>query len=33
MNPFGPQPDVKGAELGEVAWQILAVELGQGKID
>jgi 2-haloacid dehalogenase len=33
MNPFGPQPDVKGADLGEVARQILAVELGQGKID
>ena len=33
MNPFGPQPDVKGADLGEVAEQILAVELGQGKID
>ena len=30
MNPFGPQPDVKGADLGEVAEQILAVELGQG---
>jgi 2-haloacid dehalogenase len=30
MNPFGPQPDVKGAGLGEVAEQILAVELGQG---
>ena len=30
MNPFGPQPDVKGADLGEVAEQILAVELGPG---
>jgi 2-haloacid dehalogenase len=30
MNPFGPQPDVKGADLGEVAEKILAVELGQG---
>lgn len=30
MNPFGPQPDIKGADLGEVAEQILAVELGQG---
>lgn len=30
MNPFGPQPDVKGADLGEVADKILAVELGQG---
>jgi 2-haloacid dehalogenase len=30
MNPFGPQPDIKGADLGEVAEQILTVELGQG---
>ncbi len=30
MNPFGPQPDVRGAELGEVAEKILAIELGQG---
>jgi 2-haloacid dehalogenase len=30
MNPFGPQPDVKGADLGEVAEKILAVELGEG---
>ena len=30
MNPFGPQPDVKGLDLGEVAEQILAIELGQG---
>jgi 2-haloacid dehalogenase len=30
MNPFGPQPDVKGADLGEVAEKILAVELEQG---
>jgi 2-haloacid dehalogenase len=30
MNPFGPQPDMKGADLGEVAEQILAAELGQG---
>ena len=29
MNPFGPQPDVKGADLNEVAEKILAVELGQ----
>ena len=29
MNPFGPQPDVKGADLGEVAEKILAAELGQ----
>lgn len=31
MNPFGPQPDVGGADLGAVVEQILAVELGQGK--
>ena len=30
MNPFGPQPDVRGADLGAVVEQILAVELGQG---
>jgi 2-haloacid dehalogenase len=30
MNPFGPQPDVKGTDLREVAESILAVELGQG---
>jgi 2-haloacid dehalogenase len=30
MNPFGPQPDVRGTDLGEVAEKILAVELGQG---
>ena len=30
MNPFGPQPDVRGADLGEVAEQVLALELGQG---
>jgi 2-haloacid dehalogenase len=30
MNPFGPQPDVRGADLSQVAEQILAVELGQG---
>jgi len=30
MNPFGPQPDVRGADLGDVAEKILAVELGQG---
>lgn len=29
MNPFGPQPDVKGADLSQVADQILAIELGQ----
>jgi 2-haloacid dehalogenase len=27
MNPFGPQPDVKGSNLGEVVEQILAIEL------
>jgi 2-haloacid dehalogenase len=26
MNPFGPQPDVRGADLGEVAEKILAAE-------
>jgi 2-haloacid dehalogenase len=31
MNPFGPQPDVRGADLAAVVEQILAVELGQGK--
>ena len=31
MNPFGPQPDVRGMDLGQVVDQILAVELGQGK--
>jgi 2-haloacid dehalogenase len=30
MNPFGPQPDVKGLNLGEVVDQILAIELEQG---
>jgi 2-haloacid dehalogenase len=30
MNPFGPQPDIRGADLGAVVEQILAVELGQG---
>jgi 2-haloacid dehalogenase len=30
MNPFGPQPDVRGADLGEVVEKILAVELEQG---
>lgn len=29
MNPFGPQPDVKGMDLDAVVEQILAVELGQ----
>jgi 2-haloacid dehalogenase len=29
MNPFGPQPDVRGADLGEVTDQIVAAELGQ----
>ena len=31
MNPFGPQPDVRGADLDEVTEKILAVELEQGK--
>jgi 2-haloacid dehalogenase len=30
INPFGPQPDVRGADLGEVAERILAVELDKG---
>ena len=30
MNPFGPQPDVRGTNLGEVVDQILATELEQG---
>jgi 2-haloacid dehalogenase len=30
MNPFGPQPDVKGANLSDVAEKILEVELEQG---
>ena len=29
VNPFGPQPDVTGADLGEVAERLLAVELGE----
>jgi 2-haloacid dehalogenase len=29
MNPFGPQPDLRGGELGEVAEKIVATELGQ----
>jgi 2-haloacid dehalogenase len=29
MNPFGPQPDVRGANLGEVVEQILTIELEQ----
>ncbi len=29
MNPFGPQPDVRGTDLGDVAEKILALELGQ----
>lgn len=30
LNPFGPQPDIRGADMGEVAEKILAVELEQG---
>jgi 2-haloacid dehalogenase len=30
MNPFGPQPDIRGSDMGEVAERILAVELEQG---
>ena len=29
-TPFGPQPDVRGADLGEITDQVLALELGQG---
>jgi 2-haloacid dehalogenase len=29
MNPFGPQPDIRGANLGEVTEKVLAVELEQ----
>ena len=29
LNPFGPQPDVRGADLNEVVEKILAVELEQ----
>jgi 2-haloacid dehalogenase len=30
MNPFGPQPDVTGADLSEAVEKILAAELEQG---
>jgi 2-haloacid dehalogenase len=30
MNPFGPQPDVRGVDLNEVAEKLLAAELEQG---
>jgi 2-haloacid dehalogenase len=30
LNPFGPQPDAKGADLGEVVDKILAIESAQG---
>jgi hypothetical protein len=30
MNPFGPQPDVKGADLSDVTEKVLAFELEQG---
>lgn len=30
MNPFGPQPDVRGSDLRDVAEKILAVEASQG---
>ena len=29
MNPFGPQPDVRGADLADVTDKILAIELEQ----
>lgn len=28
MNPFGPQPDLRGGELGELVEKIVAAELG-----
>jgi 2-haloacid dehalogenase len=31
MNPFGPQPDVRGADLREVVERILEAEFEQGK--
>ena len=30
MNPFGPQPDVKGVDMAEVAEKILAAEFEHG---
>lgn len=30
MNPFGPQPDLKGTDLGEVVEKILEVEFAPG---
>jgi len=30
LNPFGPQPDVRGVDLAEVAENILAVDIEQG---
>jgi 2-haloacid dehalogenase len=30
MNPFGPQPDMRAVDLGELAEKIMSVELGQG---
>lgn len=30
MNPFGPQPDVRGADLGEIARRLLETDLTQG---
>ena len=30
MNPFGPQPDVKGTDMIEVADKILTADLEQG---
>lgn len=31
LNPFGPQPDVKGSDLGDVTEKILAIEFEQDK--
>ena len=30
MNPFGPQPALKGTDLGDVVEKILEVELAPG---
>jgi 2-haloacid dehalogenase len=29
MNPFGPQPDVRGPDLGEVVGKLLPIEAGE----
>jgi 2-haloacid dehalogenase len=30
INPFGPQPDIRGADLQEVVGKVLEIELAQG---